>query len=182
MNKKGFTLIETMVAVTILIFAMAGPLFTASRAIIATQTSRDQLVALYLAQEGIEYVRAVRDNNYLAAYHAGGETVSSDAWTAFLAAISKCDATPPNPPTQACTLDPISGLSLTSCVVGSTCAPLQVSGGIYRQQSGSFTPFTRTIQVVDVSASEEKVVATVTWSFHTMSYTVTVSDHLTSWK
>ena len=64
---RGFTLIETMVAVTILTLAVAGPLMTASRAIVAAQSARDQLTASYLAQEGIEYVRAMRDNEYLAA-------------------------------------------------------------------------------------------------------------------
>ncbi|MDE1919730.1 MAG: prepilin-type N-terminal cleavage/methylation domain-containing protein, partial [Patescibacteria group bacterium] len=52
MSTKGFTLIEAMVAVTIVTLAVAGPLFTAGRAIIAAQISREQLTASYLAQEG----------------------------------------------------------------------------------------------------------------------------------
>ena len=67
---------------------------TASRSIVAAQTARDQLTASYLAQEGIEYVRAMRDNEYLAAYQAGGSNVSTTAWNNFLtASINQCRAT-----------------------------------------------------------------------------------------
>ena len=67
---RGFTLTETMIAITILTFAVAGPLFTASRSIIAADIARDQLTASYLAQEGIEYVRMMRDNAMLRSFAA----------------------------------------------------------------------------------------------------------------
>jgi len=60
-NTHGFTLIETLIAVTILTFAVSGPLYTAGRALVAAEIARDQLVASYLAQEGVESVRAMRD-------------------------------------------------------------------------------------------------------------------------
>ncbi|MEK7114076.1 MAG: prepilin-type N-terminal cleavage/methylation domain-containing protein [Patescibacteria group bacterium] len=194
MNMKGFTLIEAMVAVTIITFAVAGPLFSAGRAIVSAETSRDQLTASYLAQEGIEYVRAMRDNEYLAAYREGGASVSTTAWTNFLATIAPCRAT-------ACTLDParsmgvgsdfslatFSGnapLYLTNCTNGPSglsCTP----PNIYTQQnlSGSIqTSFTRTVQAIDVSADDERIVSTVSWSFHGIPYSVTVIDHLTPWQ
>jgi len=65
---NGFTLLEALIAVTIITLAVAGPLFSASRAIIAVEISRDKLTASYLAQEGIEYVRAMRDSEYLKLY------------------------------------------------------------------------------------------------------------------
>ncbi len=182
----GFTLIETMVAITILTLAIAGPLFTASRAIVAAQISRDQLTASYLAQEGIEYVRAMRDNAYLSAYQAGGANVSTTAWDTFLnASINQCRAT-------TCTLDPSrnmgsgSGMSLSPCS-GSSCVSLyvtQLSNGTYgyTQQGGTATPFTRTVQAIDVSSSDERIVSTVSWSFHGTLYSVTISDHLTPWQ
>ena len=84
----GFTLIEAMVAITIVTLAVTGPLFTASRAIVAAQMARQKLTASYLAQEGIEYARAMRDNEYLAAYQAGGTNISTAAWTDFLTGSS----------------------------------------------------------------------------------------------
>ena len=82
MNMKGFTLIETMVAVTILTLAVAGPMMTANRAIVASQIARSELTASYLAQEGIEYIRAMRDNEYLAVHN--GLDASATAWSHFL--------------------------------------------------------------------------------------------------
>lgn len=188
--ERGFTLIETMVATTILTLAVAAALFTASRAIIAAQIARDQLTASYLAQEGIEYVRAMRDNEYLAAYQAGGTNVSIVAWNNFIAgsdaaSISGCRA-------STCTLDPArgmgtgSGFALQPCS-GTSCAPLYLANGIYTEQSGiagaTKTPFTRTIQAIDdVSVVDERIVSTVSWNFHGVPYSVRVSDYLTPWQ
>jgi len=184
--ERGFTLIETMVAVTILTLAIAGPLVTANRAIVAARISRDQLTASYLAQEGIEYVRAMRDKEYLLAYQAGGPNVSTNAWSNFLnASINQCRST-------TCTFDPSrnmgsgSGMSLAPCS-GNSCAALyltQLSNGTYgyTQQGGTVTPFTRTVQAIDVSASDERIVSMVSWSYHGTPYSVTISDHLTPWQ
>lgn len=190
-SSTGFTLIETMVAVSILTLAVAGPLFTASRAVLAATNARDQLTASYLAQEGIEYVRSMRDNEFLVYYLARGSAISTAAWTNFIsgsdsASITGCRA-------STCTLDPGrimgigSGLSLETCS-GASCHPLYLANGIYTQQSnipGSVvTPFTRTIQLIDVpgSTTDERVVSTVSWTFHGTPYTVTVYDHLTPWQ
>src|SRR5262245_55314076 len=127
---RGFTLLETLVAVSILALAVSGPLFVASRAIVAAQTARDQLTASYLAQEGIEYVRAMPDNEYLVAYRAGGTGVSTRAWNDFLNGASAASITSCR--TSTCTLDPTrtmgtgSGLALMQCS-GSSCTPLYLS-------------------------------------------------------
>lgn len=189
MKKRAFTLVETMVAVTILAFAVAGPLVTASRAIVAAQISRDQLIASYLAQEGIEYVRQMRDDEFLAAYQTGGPNISATAWNNFLngsdvASITQCKS-------ATCTLDPTrfmgtgSGFSLVPCS-GASCEPLYLTNGLYTQQSGLGgavkTSFTRTIQAVDVAADDERIVSKVSWSFHGFPYTITITDHLTPWQ
>ena len=64
--KKGFTLIETMVAITVLMTAIVGPMEIASKALFSSYYARDQITAYYLAQEGIEIVRAKRDSYVLA--------------------------------------------------------------------------------------------------------------------
>jgi type II secretory pathway pseudopilin PulG len=55
----GFTLIETLVAITILVTATAGPMVVASQGAQLGRHSKDQMVASYLAQDAIEYVRYV---------------------------------------------------------------------------------------------------------------------------
>lgn len=56
-NKNGFTLIETLVAITILMVAIAGPLSVASKAYNASLDVRDQTIATNLAQETMEYLK-----------------------------------------------------------------------------------------------------------------------------
>lgn len=182
---KGFTLIEALIAVTILTLAVAGPLFTASRAIVAAQLSRDQLTASYLAQEGIEYVRAKRDNLYLSAYFSSSATASSVGWANFLSQIEGlCLGT-------LCSLDNGStGLSLSPCsgADGTLCPPLylmNINGGVFytTQSTGPMpTPFLREIKVIHKTDNDEFVVSTVKWTFHNIPYTVTVTDHLTPWQ
>lgn len=187
--KKGFTLIETIVAITILTFAVAGPLFTASRAIVAARAASYQLTASYLAQESVEYVRMLRDNHYLAAYAVEPATASTTGWANFQASVAPCQTAP------GCAFDPAAvspdpQLSSGSpYCTSSTCTPLYILlengvGVYYSQQnlSGSkVTPFVRTIQVFD-TGTEERIVSTVKWNFHNTSYTVTVTDHLTPWQ
>lgn len=187
---KAFTLIETLIAITILTLAVAGPSFIASRAIIAAETARDQLTALYLAQESIEYVRMVRDNQYLAAYREGGTNVSENAWDELLSnqSLGKCKSSNGVGSNRLCTLDTTPGAiePLDECP-GNTrdhCEELSVDG-LYAQretEASRGAPFTRTVEVTEVSPEEIKVVSTVSWTFRNVPYSVTVSDHLTAWK
>ena len=178
---RAFTLIETMVAVATLTLAVSGAFFAANSAFLAASVSRDQLTASYLAQEGIEYARLLRDNAYLSAYQAGGATVSQNAWNAFLSGpIASCTAQTP------CTYDPVSPTPLVPC--SGACTPLYLVSGsrpYYTQQSGNgamVTSFTRTIQATAVSLMDERIVSTVLWSSHGVRHSVTVSDHLTLWQ
>jgi len=184
---KAFTLIETLVAITILTLAVVGPMVTANRAIVASQTSRDQLTASYLAQEGVEYVRAMRDKEFLATYPPGD---SSAAWNAFLgtgALVGIEDFC--LGPSNSCTLDPLRSMGYGSGFALNTyagSAPLRITtADRYTQQNlvGSTpTPFTRTVQVVQLSSTDERVVSTVSWTFHSTNYSVSITDHLTPWQ
>jgi prepilin-type N-terminal cleavage/methylation domain-containing protein len=187
-RSSGFTLIEALIAIAILMLATTGPLFSASRAMVVAETSRVQLTASYLAQEGIEYVRAVRDNQYLALYPPGPTTATA-AWTNFVSGfISSCAS-----PNQ-CTLDPTlpmgsgSTNSLQTCG-GSmgACTPLYLYGNLYHQYNiipaGAVqTQFVRTIQVTTVSSTDERITSTVAWTFHGNPYSTTVAESLTPWQ
>lgn len=190
-QNHGFTLIEALIAVTIVTLSVAGPLYTASRALVAAEIARDKLTASYLAQEGVEYIRMMRDSAYLSAPATG--------WSDFTTAIETyCFG-----PSSSCTIDPSNPLVgygpgksivnyvgnaplyLANCTNGAgglSCAP----PNYYTQQSGlpvsSKTPFTRTVQAFHTSGNEERIDSAVTWSFHGTPYTVTVSDHVTPWQ
>lgn len=173
-SRNGFTLVETLVAVAILAIAVAGPLVGASRALIATQVAKDQFIASYLAQEGIEYVRAFRDNAYL--QDAGSY------WSSFTTAIEANCESP-----KRCTLDPTLpmgyGTGNSIQTVSGTPSALRLFGGRYTQNSsGTLTKFTRTIQVTDPAETNEHITVTVSWDFRGTTYTVTSVDDLTPWQ
>ena len=61
MNTKGFTIIETLVAITILMISIVGPMTIAQKSLNAALYAKDQVIATYLAQDKIEYLKAERN-------------------------------------------------------------------------------------------------------------------------
>ncbi len=189
---RGFTLIETLVAIAIVALAVVGPLYTADRAAVAAQLSNEELTASYLAQEGIEYVRALRDNAYLSTYNAyrntPGANIPAIAWNAFLNTnpVSSCR-------TGTCSYDPIAG-QLSVCT--GSCQELYLADGYYTTESGlanaAWTPYTRSIQVQNITPApptdaqgnpvDVQAVSTVTWDFHGTPHTVSIAEDLTPWQ
>lgn len=154
MKNSGFTLIESLVAITIVTIAISGTMVTASSAVIVADISRDQLIASYLAQEGIEYVRWMRDNYYLSAYYSGTHD-TKNAFAGFVGAI------------------PAGCSNVAGC---------DIKDLPYFEPKASFPNFARTIQATAVSPNEEKIVSKVSWSSHGTTYSVTIVDHLTPWQ
>lgn len=64
-KNKGFTIIETLVAVFILSVAITGPLVFAQSGLRAAFLARDQITALFLAQDAMETIKNMRDTNGL---------------------------------------------------------------------------------------------------------------------
>lgn len=64
--KKGFTLVETFVAILILVIAAVGPLSTLGNAIANGLYAQNEVQGNYFAQEGLEMVIGLRnyENNY----------------------------------------------------------------------------------------------------------------------
>ena len=62
-RSSGFTLVETLIAVAILMIAIAGPLTIANQALTSALGSRNAMIATYLAQDGMESIKNIKDNN-----------------------------------------------------------------------------------------------------------------------
>jgi prepilin-type N-terminal cleavage/methylation domain-containing protein len=74
-NQKGFGLIEMIIAVVIVGIGIVGIFSMISRFSEQSKTIRDNFVASYLSQEGIEIVKNIRDIN----------KINGNTWTSGLA-------------------------------------------------------------------------------------------------
>lgn len=165
LSHKGFTLVETLVAIVVLSLSVTGPLFIAQRSTVAATTARDKTIATFLAQEGIEYVRSVRDDNYL----------SGKSWLQTI--------TPTCSGADGCRVDPVQE-SITACTGACPNLNLNTQTKLYSYQSGgSFTPtkFKRTIRVRSVSPTEITVTAVTQWNDRGSTRSVTLQENLFNW-
>lgn len=194
MKHKGFTLIEMMVAVSIIAIAVTGPLMAASRAYFSAQNAQEQVIASYLSQEAIEFARFRRDSVFLNEYGTNGGN-TTNAWSNFLSEVHNTDGCD----THSCTYDTAAGFaSCNGGGDGGRCTALSLAGGgaakLYTQNayfSGAVaTPFTREVRFYKVApatgsftnATEVLVTATTTWQSHGQTFTAAVSDTLTPWQ
>lgn len=182
---KGFSLIETLVAVVVLITAVVGPLTLAQRSIRSAVYVRDQVIAGFLADEVVEYLRSMRDQNQL----------ERDNW---LRGFSDCMGTG-----RLCTVDTTEGRNnaIERCkesdlTYGSECEPLA-----FHTKSGSYgykptgnasgwedTRFVREVSLITIpggnrsSDDEAKVEVRVLWQTGNLPVrTLTVRDYLYDW-
>lgn len=64
-GERAFSLIETFIAITVLLIAISGPLVLITQSLSSIKVVKNRMTAVYLTQEVFEYVRNVRDNNIL---------------------------------------------------------------------------------------------------------------------
>ena len=165
-TKHGFSLVETLVAISILLISIAAPLTIASKSLQSNFGAQDQYTATMLAQEGVEAVVSLQRSAQIDALRNNID----QAWDWYDALPSTCKN-----PNQGCPMD-FSGSGATPVVVDSSnCATsancdltFDASAGRarYSHNSGDATPFARSIVVVDAGAGntdQVTVESTVTW-------------------
>ena len=140
-NVKGQTLVETIVALAVLMMGLMGILALLTRSFAISNFVSDSYIATYLASEGIEVVKSLIDHNGM----QGGV-----AWNEGLVGNCPCEVE-------------WSSTSLLSPPTGQTLL-LDITTGLYSYQAGGTpTKFVRTIEVVDVDADHLKVNSVVEW-------------------
>lgn len=159
------TLIETLVAITILTVAIVSPMSLTMQSLSAAYYARDQITAFNLAQEAVESVRSARDENILRiaygqfdAEHPPGMDILHGFYIGELFTIDARD----NAMTR-CTLTDTSDPDLLP-----DCPRLQTDSGqnIYGYGLGANTKYTRSVlaEFVEGSSNDEiRVTVTVRW-------------------
>lgn len=182
-HSTGFSLVETLVAITVLLVLIVGPMSVTVRSTRSATLATEQATAYFLAQEGLELAQKVRDDLLLAYL----DNNSVDAWTQFTddsgGTLADCYQS------GGCGLvisdDDTGTVDVVDCA-GDACA-------IYRNDaensdrarfahddSYSDTPYTREITLEAIGAREVKVSSKVTWRTGSInsSQEVTVDTYL----
>jgi len=166
--KKGYSLIEVLVAISILLIALVGPMTIAAKGIQSSIFVREQTIATSLAQEGIEAFIAARNDAALQAFGAGNLSSASWAWATNgtrSAGVSRCFST------NGCnieyaTTNPLDNSKACSNATGGGCE-LRFDSSAARARysfSGDATPYRRAIRVTSTSpATGIEIESTVYW-------------------
>ncbi len=165
-KNKGFTLVETLVAIAILLVAVVGPISLIGDALHKLYYAKDEMIAINIAQEGIETVRWKRDSNMLSAV----------AWdTGITAGYYIIDPGALGAPVVATTC-------IGACLVDLKPIYFDATSGLYRQNVVTQpTQFSRIVNIRSVNANEIKVSSTVKWRTGGQVGTITVSENLFKW-
>lgn len=176
--KRGFTLIETLVAIMLLSIAIVAPMALASKSLSTAYYARDQITAFYLAQEAIEALRSIRDSQILII--AQDPSGASDIFgliphsnQAFIVDGRRGD---PDAAIQTCSGE---------------CPPLQTDNTLYGypdigDDASLWTPthFTRTVHAYPVGGNQDELRITVTVTWQTGSIqerSFTISEDMYRW-
>lgn len=168
--KIGFTLIETLVAITILSAAVAGPMVLSIKNIGTASVSQDQLVAFYLGQEVFEYARNVRDTNLI--------NESAD----WLGGLENCKISG----SAGCYIDVIKNpVTVIDCGTVACSNKLKFDGTNYNYASGDASIFIRTVKIenpVGSNSDEAKISVSVKWAGKYGEKTMNLQDNIYNWR
>lgn len=170
---SGFTLIETLVAISLLTTAIVAPMSLTAQSLSSAYYARDQVTSYFLAQEALETVRAMRDNNIL--------QQSQGNFTDLLDGLPSTSGLPFTVDTRD------TDGNMTLCP-GEVCPPLETNGTLYGYGEGASgwgpTVFTRSVRAEFVDGSNDEVKITVTVQYKTGRYnarTFTISENMYRW-
>jgi prepilin-type N-terminal cleavage/methylation domain-containing protein len=163
MNKKGFTLLEMIIAVTVILIGLIPIMSLMYNSSFGVRLSLSRLQAAYLAQEGLEIVRNIRDSNWIK--QNKGLNIS---WDDNLRVGEQ------QQPSQASysdqTLSSYQGINLKLN-----------NDGFYNYNSGTDTKFKRKITISESNDDTLQVSVEVSWQEKGKNYSLTVYENLYNW-
>lgn len=180
-TEKGFTLVETLVAITILLLVIIGPLTVAQKGIQNAYYANEQVTAVFLAQEAIEAVRELRDTNALEEYQGWVESTNGtrNTWKWYTIGSELHPQCKPGPVTG-CAFD-IDASKFQACGSNDCVLKLQTNGIYNHENSGINSPFTRKVYLGDTTDGGVSVTVDVTWTSQIFGGATTRTVKLQTW-
>ena len=163
-GSRGFTLIETLVALAIFSASIVALISVTASGVADTNYAKNKFIASYLAQEGVEMVRNIRDNAWI----SGGD------WAQFVGAVAPCIES------AGCKIE-AKTLAVSPCF-GSPCDLLLYdNAGFYTYAGENQSSFIRKITVEEIDTEEFKITSVVSWNQGTVPFSVSFSENLLNW-
>jgi type II secretory pathway pseudopilin PulG len=155
----GFTLLELIIAAFVIAVALIAAMSLIHRAVLGAQIASSRLTAAYLAKEGLEIVRNIRDSNWLEqrddASVAWDKNLGTGNWEADFNDFA---------------LIPYGDRKL------------KIDGGFYNYDSGTDTDFKRAITITKPSSYILAVSVSITWEQRGVPYALSIQENLYDWK
>jgi prepilin-type N-terminal cleavage/methylation domain-containing protein len=177
-KKRGFSLVETLVALFVFSIAITATMAVMSQGITNINSAKKKVTASFLAQEGIEYVRNMRDTSVI----DYSEYEPIDVWDLFYSRITPCAQG------SLCYLDEnvvnTTQEAAQFCDGAGICPDLLFNEGFYGyNNNGVNSGFKRIISVDDSGYLNGyiKVNSIVEWKENGITKSVTFSEYLTNW-
>jgi prepilin-type N-terminal cleavage/methylation domain-containing protein len=137
MQNKGFSLIEVLLSVFIITVAVLGLYNGVSYSFNSIEKAKNKLIATYLAEEGIELVKNIRDINF---------STENTEWND---GFSACE--------NGCRID------MNGTIEDGPNLPLNISNGFYSYEAGEPTIFSREITIKKEGEYKVKVSSRVSY-------------------
>lgn len=159
--RRGFSLLETTIAIAILVAAIIGPMALSSQSIRSASLAKDTIIASNLAQEGIELVKNIRLGN----------RIDGRNWTQGLNPCSSQNG---------CFVD-AKDLDVGACSQNCNFLKFDASLNLYNYDSGQDTAFRRIITIANINDDEKKVSSSVRWLDKFGNHNFTLSSSIFNW-
>ena len=143
---KGFTIVEVAVSIFVLSIAIIGVFSAFSLVAVLTSDVEERFIAVYLAQEGVEIIRNIRDTSW----------VVGDDWNAAISIYDDGECT-----TNGCQAD--IDKNLVPWLAYGTYLNI-AANGFYSYGEGTETKFKRKIIIEETGAGAIHVSVEVSWN------------------
>jgi len=157
MNNKGFTVLELLAAILVISIGILTAYSVTQRIFAQTIDSANRIQAAYLAKEGIEVVRNIRDTNWVESSANWDDGLTSGDWEADYNTTGTIN-------------DTYDGDFL------------RIDGTGFYSYSGTVTKFKRKITISSIAIDEIKVEVEVSWQKRGKDHSLTVQENLYDWK
>jgi len=165
---QGFTLVEVLISMAIISIGAIGAFLAIQNGVAQTTFSSSRSTAAYLAQEGIEIVRNIRDTNYLRdRYKYPGE--AQIPWDDGIPAGNCLEVDYQSKKLLTCGRDSEGKLGRYLNID---------QDGFYSYFLGKKTPFKRKIEIQKTDNSQIKIMVTVEWEERGKSYNFVLQGNI----